>query len=204
MITLFDGYAGRFDEHLQDKLGYRVPQLVLEALRATGPAKPLDILDLGCGTGLCGVLLRPLAASLTGVDLSSAMVEKSRSRGIYDRLVVSDLASFLRGAGRDYDLLVAADVVIYVGDLLLLFQAAARVIRPGGLFIFSVEACGGERFQLQPTQRFAHSRPYLERITTITGMELRSCEPILIRIEAGQPVRGYLAIAGMPEYQSGQ
>lgn len=194
VIDLFDRYADRFDEHLLANLGYRVPELIAESIAATSPQRLLDILDLGCGTGLCGQLLRPLASTLVGVDLAPAMLEKSRSRGVYDRLENSDLVEFLRKTERRYDLLVAADVLIYVGDLLPAFQAAARVLRPGGQMIFSVEAAGGDRFNLRPTHRFAHSRPYLEHVATICGFKLEMCNPIIVRLEAGKPLQGYLAM----------
>ena len=194
VVDLFDKYADGFDEHLRSNLGYRAPELIVETIAATKPQKPLDILDLGCGTGLCGQLLRPLAQSLVGVDLAPAMIEKSRSRGVYDYLENLDLVEFLCKTDRQFDLLVAADVLIYVGDLLPAFQVAPRVLRPGGGLIFSVEAAGGDRFQLQPTHRFAHSRPYLERVASICGFKLELCNSIIIREEAGKPVQGFLAV----------
>ncbi len=194
VVDLFDKYADRFDEHLRSNLGYRVPELIAETIAATKPPDLLDILDLGCGTGLCGQLLRPLARSLVGVDLAPAMVEKSRLRGVYDHLENLDLVEFLRKTDRQFDLLVAADVLIYVGDLVPAFQAAARVFRPGAKMIFSVEAAGGDRFNLQTTHRFAHSRPYLQHVAGICGFKLEMCDPIIIRQEAGKPVQGYLAV----------
>jgi predicted TPR repeat methyltransferase len=158
----------------------------------------LDILDLGCGTGLCGQLLRPLARTLTGIDLAPAMVEKSRSRGVYDRLELGELLGFLQTVGKNFDLLVGADVFIYVGDLLPLFEASAAALRAGGWMVFSVEACGGERFRLQSSQRFAHSMPYVEKIASICGFELVSCRPIAIRMEAGNPVAGFLVMLRLP------
>lgn len=193
VLGLFEKYADRFDEHLRGNLGYRVPEMIAEKVAATKPTRPLDILDLGCGTGLCGQLLRPFARALVGVDLAVAMVEKSKSRAVYDRVANSDLVEFLRESEQQFDLIVAADVFIYVGDLLPAFQAAPRILRPGGEIIFSVEAAGGDRFQLQTTHRFAHSRPYLQRVATICGFELRTCDPINVRQEAGKPVQGYLA-----------
>src|SRR5256885_7102352 len=93
---LFDKYAENFDQHLQGKLEYRAPELLVDAIAATKPQKPLDILDLGCGTGLCGPLLRPMASTLCGVDLSPAMIEKCKARGVYDRLELCELVQALR------------------------------------------------------------------------------------------------------------
>ncbi len=195
VTDLFERYADRFDEHLQGKLGYRVPELVAESVAALDPTRRWDVLDLGCGTGLCGALLRPMAKTLVGVDLSPAMIAKAAARGVYDRLEEGDLVATLRSSSpQAFDLLVAADVLIYLGDLLPLFEAARRALRPGGVFIFTVEACGGDRFILQQSQRFAHSRPYLEHIAAICGFETRACNPILVRQEAGKPISGFLVV----------
>jgi predicted TPR repeat methyltransferase len=170
----------------------------------------LDVLDLGCGTGLCGPLLRPMARSLAGVDLSPVMVERSKARGVYDRVSAIDLLEALRSASAAYDLLVAADVLIYFGDLAPVFEPAAAALRPGGLFAFSVEALPadsgaagaggtGDRFQLRPTtRRFAHAEPYLRRLAGIFGLAVVRLDPITVRTEAGQPVAGFLVLLKSP------
>jgi predicted TPR repeat methyltransferase len=196
ITKLFDGYADRFDKHLEGKLGYRVPALLASAIAETGPAKPLDVLDLGCGTGLCGAALRPLARWLHGVDLSAAMIEKSRERGVYDELTCGDMLDVLRGRSdrEQYDLIAAADVLIYVGDLAPVFEAAADALRPAGLLAFSVEAGGGDRYHLQATRRYAHSRPYLEHLARIFGFRAERFDTITVRTEAGKPLPGYLVM----------
>jgi predicted TPR repeat methyltransferase/Tfp pilus assembly protein PilF len=198
---LFDDYADRFDTHLQEKLGYRVPERLAEAVAEArqGDGRLMDVFDLGCGTGLCGPLLRPMAATLRGVDLSPAMVEKARARGVYDALELGDLVDALKTHSRAFDLLTAADVLIYVGDLAPVMEAAAAALRPGGLFVFSVEAAGGDRFHLQhAVRRYAHSKPYVEHIAAICGFQQRSIEPLLVRLERGQPVPGYMVVLGLP------
>ncbi|HMC15548.1 MAG TPA: tetratricopeptide repeat protein, partial [Albitalea sp.] len=121
---LFDGYAERFDMALVDKLGYRTPQRIAErVLRDAPAAHSLDVLDLGCGTGLCGPLLRPLARRLVGVDLSDSMLAKARERSIYDELACGEIVAWLAGQGAEYDLVIAADVFVYIGDLALVFAA---------------------------------------------------------------------------------
>ena len=110
--SLFDSYAGEFDAHLVDTLGYRVPELLLAAVLALAPQRKLDILDLGCGTGLCGVHFRPHAQRLTGVDLSQPMLAKAAARGIYDSLVSADAAEFLHADNVPFDLVLAADVFV--------------------------------------------------------------------------------------------
>jgi predicted TPR repeat methyltransferase len=199
VTKLFDGYADRFDAHLEGKLGYRVPSMLAAAVAETKPATPLNVLDLGCGTGLCGAALRPLARWLHGVDLSAAMIEKSRARGVYDELTCGDMLNVLRdcappGRPPRYDLIAAADVLIYTGDLVPLFEAAADALRPGGLLAFSVEAGGGDRYHLQETRRYAHSRPYLEHLARILGFTVERLESITVRMEAARPVPGYLVL----------
>jgi predicted TPR repeat methyltransferase len=196
ITKLFDGYADRFDKHLEGKLGYRVPALLASAVAETKPAKLLDVLDLGCGTGLCGAALRPLARWLHGVDLSAAMIEKSRERSVYDELTCGDMLDVLRSRSdrEQYDLIAAADVLIYTGDLAPVFEAAADALRPAGLLAFSVEAGGGDRYYLQATRRYAHSRPYLEHLAQIFGFSIERFDTITVRTEAGKPVPGYLVL----------
>ena len=197
VADLFDRYAGTFDEHLRGKLGYRAPELIaaaVEANRTSGAG--MDVLDLGCGTGLCGPLLRPMAKTLVGVDLSPGMIDKARERGVYDRLEVGDLIETLRRSPRAYDLLVAADVFVYLGDLAPTFEAAAAALRPGGLLVFTVEAATkGDRYQLQQaSRRYAHSQGYLRRLAGMYGFETCSLTGIEARVDAGRPVSGYLAV----------
>jgi predicted TPR repeat methyltransferase len=194
VTELFDRYASRFDEHLRDKLGYRVPERVAEAVARHKPAEAIDALDIGCGTGLCGVLLRPMAKSLTGVDLSPAMIEQSRKRNVYDHLHVGDLLATLSAADCQYDLIVAADVLIYHGDLSQIFESAMGALRPGGLFVFSIESTSAERYQLQANRRYGHSRGYIDRLMKMFGWETVSIEEIAIREEKRQPVGGFLAV----------
>jgi predicted TPR repeat methyltransferase len=196
VAELFDRYAPRFDEHLRDKLAYRVPERVAEAVarHMPGEAGRADVLDIGCGTGLCGVLLRPMAKSLTGVDLSSAMIEQTRKRNIYDHLHVGDLLATLSAADCQYDLIVAADVLIYHGDLSQIFESAMGALRPSGLFVFSIESSQAERYQLQPSRRYGHSRAYIDRLIGMYGWETVAMEDIAIREEKRQPVPGFLAV----------
>ena len=192
---LFDRYADLFDEHLRGKLEYRAPELLADAIRATNPAKPLDILDLGCGTGLCGPLLRPLAAMLAGVDLSPAMIDKARERNVYDRLQAADLLEEMKAHPQAYDLLVAADVLMYLGDLAPVFEAATGGLRPDGLFAFSVEATAADRFAFnRQTHRFAHSEQYIRHLANIFGFEVVSLAPTQVRKEAGKPVDAFCIV----------
>ncbi|HEX4794467.1 MAG TPA: tetratricopeptide repeat protein [Humisphaera sp.] len=193
VIDLFDRYADRFDEHLRGKLEYRVPELIAEAAAKGKPDRPLDVLDLGCGTGLCGMLLKPIAGVVWGIDLSPLMVAKSKARGVYDRLEQGDVVQAMQSMDQQFDLVVAGDVFIYVGDLTPVFTQIVRRLRPGGRVIASIEAGGGDRYQMgKKSLRYSHSRPYLQRIAAMFGFEEETCDPITVRIESRKPVAGYL------------
>ncbi len=194
VTRLFDQYAGRFDDHLVGKLKYRTPESLLDAIVRFVPRDGLDIVDLGCGTGLVGSRFRPLARTLTGVDLSTSMLEVARQRQIYDHLVCSDLTEFLRTQAGNFDLALTADVFIYIGDLSAVFQGVRGALRDGGFFGFSVEASEDRDFVLRPTRRYAHSEPYLRRLAVDHGFAVETIEPHVIRQQDGIDVAGYLAV----------
>jgi predicted TPR repeat methyltransferase len=200
VAKLFDKYADKFDEHLRGQLEYCVPELIVDAVAAIRPEELMDVLDLGCGTGLCGPLLRPMAQRLCGVDLSPAMIEKARERDVYDQLEVGDLVEVLsKVEPGTFDLLVAADVLIYLGDLAPVFEGAAHALRAEGLFAFTLEAGGGDRYHLQKrTLRFTHSEAYVRRVSSLYGFVVESLEPTVLRMEAGHPVPGYLIVLRGP------
>ncbi len=171
---LFDQYATDFESHLVEQLRYRGHEWLLKPLLESG-RRFRTVLDLGCGTGLCGALLAPLADAIDGVDLSSGMLEQARARGIYRELTHEDLATFLSGAERRADLVVAADVFIYVGALDTVFPAVRRILQPGGCFAFTVElAPDTDDFRLQSSLRYAHSEAYVRRLAATCGF--RVCE----------------------------
>lgn len=197
--NLFDEYAQKFDQHLVGKLEYRIPRLVGEAIRrCLEHAKGSEtLLDLGCGTGLLGVEVQDFAGRLIGVDLSPKMIEKARERSVYDQLVVGDLVETMAGfADKSVDVVAATDVFIYVGNLAPVFEQCRRILRPGGLFAFSVEAApdDGPDFVLRPTGRYAQARRYISALGTRFGFETRLVESATVRKESGQPVAGYLCV----------
>lgn len=192
--NLFDGYAGHFDEHLVDVLHYRTPQRLLDALENANIHAQHACIDLGCGTGLCGALLRPKVGVLDGVDLSPKMLERARQRGIYDKLACADLCAFLSERENSYDLAVAADVLVYIGDLSPLMHALSRSLRPGGCFVFSVEKADGSSFVLLPSNRFAHSAAYLQRAAADAGMAVCSIEEQTLREDQAVPVSGLIGL----------
>ncbi len=200
--ALFDMYSHNFDEHLVERLGYRTPELLhAELLRANPPSDvdvDVDVIDLGCGTGLCGPLLRPLARRLVGVDLSGLMLAKARELGHYDELVRGDIAGVLTGRPQQFDIAVAADVFVYIGDLDAVFAATVAALRPGGLFAFSVEACDEDDFRLGPTRRYAHSLGYLQRLAAAHGLAIESSQRCVIRKESDEGVEGLLVVMRRP------
>lgn len=199
VAELFDRYADRFDKHLRGPLEYRAPELLVDAVRALNPPPRQDVLDLGCGTGLCAPLLRPMARLLAGVDLSAAMIEKARERALYDELAIGELVAFMRERPAAFDLLISADVLLYLGDLSPTFEAAARCLRPGGRFAFTLESATGDRYILKSrSRRFAHSMPYVQRLAGIHGFHEEVLAQTSVRSENAQPVPGLLVILRAP------
>jgi predicted TPR repeat methyltransferase len=192
----FDRFAATFDRFLKDGLKYRVPEELVEAAgRHLERRTSLSILDGGCGTGLCGPLLRPMAASLVGVDLSARMLEQARTTGAYDRLEHAELEEALARRTGELDLIVCADVLIYVGDIAGLLGAAARALRPGGVLAVSVERLDtGEGYALQQNGRFAHSLGYVEETSASAGLELLEATESDLRMERGSWVPGTLTV----------
>lgn len=192
---LFDGYAETFDDSLVKTLEYRTPMLLRDlATRLLPPAAgKLHIIDLGCGTGLCGPLFRPLAERLTGVDLSPKMVAKARGLGCYDELIVGDLLPPLHANPQGFDLVLAADVFVYIGDLAPVIAATVDALRPGGLFLFSTEAddAGGD-FVLRSSGRYAHGPRYVQDLAHEHGLETVASEQVKLRKENGVYLTGTL------------
>jgi predicted TPR repeat methyltransferase len=187
--SLFDGYADGFEQHLVNVLHYRAPEILVDHLRQQGRVFS-HALDLGCGTGLCGPLLRPLSRRLEGVDLSANMVRQAQARGAYDEVRQGDAVAFLRSADKRHDLIVAADVFIYVGALDAVFEAAAGAMPAGGVFCFSVEKVATREFALRSSLRYAHSARYLERLAAAHGFDVQACAELPIREDQGAPIAG--------------
>ncbi len=191
---LFDSYADDFEHDLVENLNYHIPAVLADTIRRYTSSRALDILDLGCGTGLVGAQIRPVARTLTGIDVSANMLEKARQRQIYDQLLCGDAAQVLQAQDRQFDLALAADVFIYVGELSPIFRAVRAALRAGGLFGFSVEAAEQGDFVLLSTLRYAHSIGYLRRLAEQHRFAVELIEPQVIRRDAGADVAGYLAV----------
>lgn len=197
---LFDQYADHFDETLVVRLRYRGPQIVAEAIwdALDETRAPRDILDLGCGTGLLGPELKPLAGHLAGVDLSPKMIEKARERRLYDSLTVGDIVETLAGVQDAWDIIAAADVLVYLGNLSPLFTNLAQALREGGLFAATVEESPGPDHILTPTKRFQHHPDYIRRAASAAGLETLSLERVVPRHEKNEPVQGLAFVLRKP------
>jgi predicted TPR repeat methyltransferase len=189
--ALFDAHAAGFDRSLRDDLAYRAPEILHAcAARALGGATGLDICDIGCGTGLLGPLLRPWARRLDGVDRSPRMLDEAGKLALYDALILGDLTAALTDRPGAYDLVTAADVLVYVGDLAPVLQAAASALRPGGLFAFTVEHADGDGLRLTPSGRYQHAPPHVRACAAGADLAEVSADAVILRHEQGRPVEG--------------
>jgi len=194
---LFNGAAGSFDRHLVEVLEYKVPQYLKTAVSTAldEDNNSLDILDLGCGTGLCGPLFRQQAKKLVGVDLAPRMLEQAAELGVYDQLITGDISSVLRKSKSAYDVVLAADVFIYVGELEQVFEAVERALKPGGLFAFSVESgIDSDGYSLLATGRYAHSVSYIKTVAAATGLREANIDAKVLRIDRGTPINGHIFV----------
>ncbi|MGO4333476.1 methyltransferase domain-containing protein [Labrys sp. KB_33_2] len=197
IAALFDEYAPRFERSLVDNLSYRGPALLRMALDGLSRQGPFErALDLGCGTGLAGEIFHPYCQNIVGVDLSAAMLAKARAKQIYRELERADIADFLlRQDAGSADLILAADVFIYLGDLDTIFRQAARVLVPGGLFAFTVQSQDGPAaFILNHDLRYAHSREGIESWVAAAGLQPRHLDDAWARTDRGVPVPGLVVV----------
>lgn len=195
--SLFDDYAPRFDKALVERLGYQAPDLLLAAIVAPDAAPPTfrHGLDLGCGTGLMGERLRPLVRFLEGIDLSAGMLAQAQAKGIYDLLVKGDIAVAIPDA-MPVDLVVAADVLIYLGDLAPIFAAVRQRLKAGGLFAFTVEESGTDTdWQVQASLRYAHGSNYVSRALQAAGFDMVSIAEAVLRRDGARQIAGLVVTA---------
>jgi predicted TPR repeat methyltransferase len=202
--ALFDGYAAGFDAALTGGLSYRAPDMLLYAVaRACGGEAMRfgNVLDLGCGTGLGGAAFRPFCERLTGVDLSRGMLNEARAKGIYDELIEAEAMTYLRAEaerGAAYDLIIAADALIYFHELRQVPPVAAKVLKPGGVLAFTVETHEGDGVILRDTLRYAHGAPHVRGALSLGGLEPVSLDSASARTEKGVPVPGLVVVARKP------
>ncbi|MDH3431230.1 MAG: tetratricopeptide repeat protein, partial [Gammaproteobacteria bacterium] len=197
---LFDDFSTHFDESLA-RLDYQAPRLVgsrvIDQFGAAG--RGFRVLDIGCGTGLCGALVKPVARTLIGVDLSPKMLQKATKKAVYDHLEVAELTEYMNAAPDQFDIVICVDTFVYFGDLSEAFNAASRTLSANGWLFFTVETHTDKENQkgycLQHHGRYGHSREYLGDTLESAGFAVQSLEDVVLREEGGQPVAGTLAVA---------
>jgi predicted TPR repeat methyltransferase len=200
---LFNDYAGRFDEALIEKLQYTVPAKLAELVhRHVGTGhKFFNAVDIGCGTGLFGAEIASQCFRLEGFDIADSMLARAAAKKIYNHLARADLSlapdlSGLFGSPRRADLVSAADVMMYLGDLRAAFANVAMLMKPDGLFAFSVEKSSEENgFELRSSLRYAHSETHVATVLAASGLETIATEEDVIRMDAGEPITGLLFLA---------
>jgi len=197
--ALFDSYAPRYESHLNVSLQYQVPQSMYAAFQKvhSNQEQKIDILDLGCGTGLCGEYFKSNANLLVGVDISENMLSIARDKNIYDQLIEEEILVYLDQSHQQFDVILAADVVVYFGNLDVLFEKIKNRLRQNGIFIFNIEKNVEKAFLMTDSGRFAHSRDYLMQLYSHCQFEVLSCNEIAMRTQEGSDVIGdlYLLVA---------
>ena len=199
----FDEFAESFDARLE-QLTYRAPQYVADAVArlCSSPARELQVLDAGCGTGLCGPLIAPYAQRLVGVDLSASMLAKAGPRKVYDELIKSELTAYLQSVHQAFDVIVSADTLCYFGALEAAMNAAHGALRKGGKLVFTLERLDSDdangQYHLNPHGRYSHVRAYVDLVLAEAGFERIAAEPVHLRNEGGVPVQGWLVTAERP------
>jgi len=191
---LFDRYSQGFEDHLVRALQYRGPEQLRTAIQSITSRTDMDVLDLGCGTGLCGVELRPMARRLVGVDLSPGMLERCAEKSIYDELIEGDITQALLPISEQWDLIVAGDVMVYIGDLSGVLPAAAAALRPGGWLAFTLERYDGAGFCLGTSLRYSHSLEYIRELAGRAGLAEVLAQEVTLRFQSKAPVAGWIVV----------
>lgn len=193
--TLFDNYADHYEPHLLQALDYQVPPLFKKIAEKELHAKTaFDILDLGCGTGLCGDIIKPYAKTLIGVDLSEKMLALAAAKKCYDQLIAQDITSFLSDKNQQYDVILAGDVLVYVGELENIFSQSYQALRLKGFFIFNAEINDEQDFRLNQSGRFSHHKNYIEKLAEKYGFTLVQYEIAVTRMQHDGQVWGHVYV----------
>jgi predicted TPR repeat methyltransferase len=199
--SLYDGFAPLFDQHVVAGLKYKLPREVARMIIERYPDRTLNVLDLGCGTGLLGACLGRIQGALVGVDLSQPMIDQATRHGVYDRFHNVDLMDALEATPESlYDVIAALDVFVYAGDMTRAIPDAYRILRSGGHFIFSCEQALEDEADLvlRPTQRYAHKASHIEAMCRAAGFDPVTIEAASLGLENNVPIEGFLVIARKP------
>jgi len=191
---LFNHYAEQFDEHLVNDLGYNVPDTMHTIFTEhANPSHTRNLLDLGCGTGICGEKFHNIFDHLTGVDLSENMIEKSKEKNIYHELHNDDVANFLKDSPIKYDLIIAADVFIYIGNIAEIIKSIYEKQEESGYFIFSIEKSSShDTFHLRTTGRYSHNASHIKKLLDDASYNIVTSQPTIIRNEKGTGIEGII------------
>lgn len=203
LTALFDQYAARFDESLRRDLAYRAPELIEEALLQLQPERTYrTMLDLGCGTGLMARAMARKVQAIDGIDLSSEMITLARKTGLYRDLVQGELLAWLEGGPRDapvlstggYDLIIAADVFVYLGALAPVLHALHRCLQQDGLVAFTLQSHEGEGYKLGEDYRFAHASAHIRQLAAECDYDILVHAEASTRLDRGLPVPGFVSV----------
>ena len=193
--NVFDGYSKNFDNHLINKLDYKLPNLINKKIKENiNKEKFTSTLDMGCGTGLCGEFLKDVSKKITGIDISSKMLNQAEQKNIYNALIKSDFINFLDETNNKYDLFIASDVFIYTGNIDETFRLVKRKSKLEAFFIFSIELCEGKKYKFLETGRFAHSDYYIKKKCEDNLFQILDSEIIDIRKQNDEWIKGKLYI----------
>lgn len=194
---LFDQYADYYNKHMKTQLNYKVPELMREAMSTylSSGTKAGYLLDLGCGTGLCGIYFRDLAEYMIGVDLSKEMLQQAKRLGPYDSFTRQDIRDGIPGQNaHHFDYILAADVLVYHGHLDQIFQHIQSALKPKGFFLFTIELGEQANYQILSSGRYQHSLSYIELVCQQNQLRILDKKPVVLREDKGEPVNGYLLI----------
>jgi len=189
---LFDQFAPRFEAELTGALDYRTPQALAALLQQAGVPGGLTVLDLGCGTGLSGAALAPFARRLEGLDLSPRMLAECRKRGLYHALHEAELVAWLPSRPAAFNLVAAADVLNYLGDLAPALAGIHTALAPGGWAAFSIEAGDAAPYALGQAMRYRHHPESVATLASAAGLAEVARQSVVLRTEKGAPVEGVL------------
>jgi len=194
---IYKSFAASYESRMREDLRYVGPERMQDALQAViADRTGLSILDLGCGSGLAGVSMRPRAAELVGIDLSPEMIALARARGIYDRLEIAEITEWLGQGQTLFDLIISCDCLIYFGDLGRIVQAAAGRLKPGGFFAMSMERGDRHPFHLTDTGRYTHHPDHVREVAAQAGLAVARMDESFLRMEYGEEVMGLYAVLG--------
>jgi predicted TPR repeat methyltransferase len=204
IAALFDQYADRFDDHLVKALAYRGPEIITATLQTICAEQQRGFffdsaLDIGCGTGLMAKAMAARSTNIDGIDLSPAMVAAASKTGHYRAVWAGDCVECMNNNARSYSLIMAADVLVYIGDLQPLFARAATMLERDGLLSFTVQSHDGDGFVLGDDLRYHHSEAYLRICAGIAGFSVLHLQPCITRQDAGKPVLGFVGVLAMAD-----